>query len=70
MIVARLSSLGTKRKSPQTQRVEDFVVKTQHIVVPVDCADADLPIARFQRRHLLRDLAHRGDDQAPGQLCF
>jgi len=23
--------------------------------------DADLPIARFQRRHLLRDLAHRGD---------
>ncbi len=34
MIVARLSSLSTKRKSPQSQRVEDFVVKTQHIVVP------------------------------------
>ena len=31
-------------------------------------ADADLPGARLERRHLLRDLAHRRDDQAPGEL--
>ena len=31
-------------------------------------ADADLPFARLERGHLLRDLAHRGEDQAPGQF--
>ena len=31
-------------------------------------ADADLPGAGLQRRHLLRDLPHRGEDQPPGEL--
>ena len=31
-------------------------------------ADADLPPARLQRAHLLRNLPHRGEDQPPRQL--
>src|SRR5262249_36217817 len=31
-------------------------------------ADADLPFAGLDRRHLLRDRAHRREDQAPGEL--
>src|SRR5215212_6266688 len=31
-------------------------------------ADTDLPFAGFQRRHLLRNGAHRRQDQAPGEF--
>ena len=31
-------------------------------------ADADLPLAGLERRHLLRNLPHRREDQPPGQL--
>ena len=31
-------------------------------------ANADLPLAGLQRRHLLRDLPHRGEDQAEREL--
>src|SRR5579885_1234733 len=31
-------------------------------------ADADLPSARLQRCHLLRNLAHRGKHQSPGEF--
>ena len=31
-------------------------------------ADADLPFAGLERRHLLRNGAHRGQDQAPGEF--
>jgi hypothetical protein len=32
-------------------------------------ADADLPMTRLQRRHLLRDLTHRRQHQTPGEFA-
>src|SRR5712692_7106216 len=37
-------------------------------LAPQRCAHADLPAAGLERGHLLRDLAHRRQHQAPGQF--
>jgi hypothetical protein len=50
------------------RRADATIAKDAKRLIAQCCAHADLPLARFQCRHLLRQLTRGGENERPGQL--